>query len=252
LNSTNTNENALFNNIRIVLCRTSHPGNIGSTARAMKTMGLHHLYLVKPRHFPDAHAKALAVNASDVLDKAIVTDSLAEAVADCNFVIGVSGKKRSLSQEVFTVREAAAQAKAFAQQQKVALVFGNETSGFSSAEADLFQALATIPANTEYDSLNLAQAVQIMCYECRMAITDGQLHFENNPTELATQEELEYFYTHLKEVLSHIGYLNPKAPKKLFERIRRMYARTRLEKEEVHLLRGILTLSITPKKHRKD
>ncbi len=218
----------------------------------MKTMGLSRLHLVKPRHFPDAHAKALAVNASDVLDTAIVTDSLEEAIADCNFVIGVSGKKRSLSQEVFTVREAAAQAKSHAQSQQVALVFGNETSGFSSAEADLFHALATIPANTEYNSLNLSQAVQIMCYECRMAITDGELHFENNPTELATQHELEHFYAHLKEVLTHIGYLNPKAPKKLFERIRRMYARTRLEKEEVHLLRGILTLSITPKKHRQN
>ncbi len=218
----------------------------------MKTMGLNRLYLVKPRHFPDSHAKALAVNAADVLETAVVTDSLEEAIADCNFVIGVTGKKRSLSQEIFTVREAASKAKSFAQHQQVALVFGNETSGFSSAEADLFQALAAIPANTEYDSLNLSQAVQIMCYECRMAITNGELHFESNPAELATQKELEHFYTHLKEVLSHIGYLNPKAPKKLFERIRRMYARTRLEKEEVHLLRGILTLSIKPKKRRKD
>ena len=252
LKPTDTTESTIFNNIRIVLCRTSHPGNIGSTARAMKTMGLNRLYLVKPRHFPDSHAKALAVNAADVLEAATVTDSLEAAIADCNYVIGVTGKKRALSQEVFTVREASIKAKSLAQCQQVALVFGNETSGFSSAEADLFHALATIPANTEYDSLNLSQAVQIMCYECRMAITDGTLHFENNPTELATQQELEHFYTHLKEVLGHIGYLNPKAPKKLFERLRRMYARTCLEKEEVHLLRGILTLTIKPKKHRKD
>jgi len=218
----------------------------------MKTMGLHRLYLVEPKHFPDAHATALSVNASDVLETAVVTDALEEAIADCNFVIGVTGKKRSLSQELFNVREAAAKAKSIAgSKQQIALVFGNETSGFSSAEADLFQALATIPANPEYNSLNLSQAVQIMCYECRMAITDGKSHIESNPTELATQEELEHFYTHMRQVLEEIGYINPRAPKKLFERLRRMYARTQLEKEEVHLLRGVLTLTQKPRKHKK-
>lgn len=244
-------ENEIFNNIRIVLCQTSHPGNIGSTARAMKTMGLDRLYLVKPKHFPDAHATALSVNAADVLETAVVTDTLEEAVADCNFVIGVSGKKRSLSQEVFNVREAAAKTKALANTQQVALVFGNETNGLSSSQAGLCQALATIPANPEYNSLNLSQAVQIMCYELRMAITGGKSHVENNAVELATQVELEHFYTHMREVLEDIGYINPRAPKKLFERLRRMYARSRLEKEEVHLLRGVLTLTQKPKKHKK-
>ncbi|MBM3350514.1 MAG: RNA methyltransferase [Betaproteobacteria bacterium] len=245
------NNQHIFNNIRVVLCQTSHPGNIGSTARAMKTMGLHQLYLVRPKHFPDGEAKSLAVNAGDVLDRAIVTATLEEAIADCQFVIGVSGKERSLSQEVMTVREAAQLVHQIAGQQQVALVFGTEMSGLSNVEANRCQVLATIPANPEYTSLNLAQAVQIMCYEVRMAITDGKLHYAEKPLELASQEDLERFYQHMQEVLAEIGYINPRAPKKLFERIRRIYARSRLEKEEVNLLRGILTLSITPKKHTK-
>ena len=124
-------------------------------------------------------------------------------------------------------------------------------SGLSNAEADRCHVLATIPANPEYSSLNLAQAVQVMCYEVRMAVTEGQLHYGEKPNELATQEDLERFYAHLQETLEAIGYINPRAPKKLFERLRRLYARTRLEKEEVNLLRGILTLSVNPKQHKK-
>lgn len=241
----------IFNHIRIVLCQTSHPGNIGSTARAMKTMGLSRLYLVRPKHFPDGEANSLAVNAADLLDTAVVTQTLEEALADCQFVIGVSGKQRSLSQQVITVREAAAEVKNIAAHQEVALVFGTEMSGLSNEEADRCHMLATIPANPEYTSLNLAQAVQIMCYELRMAITTGELHYQEKPAELASQQDLERFYEHMREVLEQIGYINPRAPKKLFERLRRLYGRTRLEKEEVNLLRGILTLTQQPKKHTK-
>lgn len=241
----------LFQQLRVVLCQTSHPGNIGSTARAMKTMGLHRLTLVRPKHFPHAEADALAVNAVDVLEHATVCDSLEQALADCQFVIGVSGKERSLSQQVMTVRQAAAEVRTIAQHSQVALVFGTEMSGLSNAEADRCHVLATIPANPAYTSLNLAQAVQIMCYEVRMALTSGDLHYAEKPAVLATQDELERFYHHLQEVLEHIGYLNPRAPKKLFERLRRLYARSRLEKEEVNLLRGILTLTVQPKKHDK-
>lgn len=217
----------------------------------MKTMGLNRLYLVQPKKFPDGEAKSLAVNAADVLDTAVVTSTLDEAIADCSFVLAVSGKERSLSQEIMTVRDAAIKTKEMASTQQVALVFGNETNGLSTAEANKCHILATIPANPAYTSLNLAQAVQIMCYELRMAITDGVIHYDEKPVELATQEDLERFYAHLKEVLTLIGYLNPKAPKKLFERLRRMYARTRLEKEEVQLLRGILSLTEKPKTHKK-
>lgn len=251
ITTTHSDESCIFNNIRVVLCQTSHPGNIGSTARAMKTMGLSQLYLVRPKYFPDGQAKSLAVNAADVLDNAVVTATLDEAIADCQFVIGVSGKERSLSQQVMTVREAAKEVQHIAQMQQVALVFGTEMSGLTNAEADRCQVLATIPANPDYTSLNLAQAVQVMCYEVRMAVTEGQLHYDEKPAELASQEDLERFYAHMQDVLTQIGYINPRAPKKLFERIRRIYSRARLEKEEVNLLRGILTLSITPKKHTK-
>lgn len=244
-------ETPLFNRMRVVLCHTSHPGNIGSTARAMKTMGLSRLYLVRPKHFPDSEATSLAVNAADVLEHAVVTETLAEALADCQFVIGVSGKERSLSQQVMTVREAAQEVKHMAGHSEVALVFGTEMSGLSNAEADQCHVLATIPANPVYTSLNLAQAVQIMCYEIRMALTTGALHYQEKPVELATHDDLERFYAHLQAVLEHIGYINPRAPKKLFERLRRLYGRTRLEKEEVNLLRGILTLTVQPKKHSK-
>lgn len=217
----------------------------------MKTMGLSRLYLVRPKHFPDGEAKSLAVNAADLLDSAIVTQTLEGAIADCHFVVGVSGKERSLSQQVLTVREAVLEVHNIASTQQVALVFGTEMSGLSNAEADLCHVLATIPANPEYTSLNLAQAVQIMCYELRMSITEGKLHYDEKPSALATQDELERFYVHLQETLEVIGYINPNAPKKLFERLRRLYGRTRLEKEEVNLLRGILTLSVKPKQHTK-
>ena len=152
------------------------------------------------------------------------------------------------------MRTAASKAIEIAVSQPVALVFGTEMSGLSNAELDHCQMLAMIPANPDYTSLNLAAAVQIMCYELRMAVleatslVDAQLA-PNITNELATIDSIEGFYAHLEETLLHIGYLNPAAPKKLMERIRRIYARVRLEKEEVNLLRGILTLTINPRKH---
>lgn len=243
-------------NFRVILCQTSHPGNIGSAARAMKTMGLQHLYLVKPDSFPDAHATALSTGAADLLENAIVTETLAEALTGCAYAIGLSARKRSLSHELVNVRTAASRAVEIATKQPVALVFGTEMSGLSNAELDHCQMLAMIPANPDYTSLNLAAAVQIMCYELRMAVLenasleDAQLT-PNTMTEFATIDSLEGFYTHLEETLLHIGYLNPAAPKKLMERMRRIYARIRLEKEEVNLLRGIFTLTVTPRKHNK-
>lgn len=246
----------ILNNIRIVLCTTSHPGNIGSAARAMKTMGFQHFYLVNPQHYPDPQATALAAGASDVLDNAIVTSTLSEALVGCAFAIGLSARKRNLSHEIVTPKVAAVEALKIAQNQPVALVFGTEMSGLSNAELDCCQLLAMIPANPEYSSLNLAMAVQVMCYELRMQALEltapgGNTGEVPGAAELATNDDLERFYTHLEETLLHIGYLNPAAPKKLFERLRRLYARARLEKEEINLLRGVLTLTVTPKKHTK-
>ena len=241
---------SIFNNVRIVLCQTSHPGNIGSTARAMKTMGFQHLYLVNPDKYPNPQATAMAAGADDVLDNAIVTQTLSEALAGCAFAIGMSARKRYLSHETVNAREAALQASKYAVAQQVAFVFGTEMSGLTNAELDCCQMLAMIPANPEYSSLNLAMAVQLTCYELRMTSLEGTLDVPAGEI-LATNDELERFYAHLEETLLHIGYLNPKAPKKLFERMRRLYSRARLEKEEVNLLRGVLTLTQEPRKHTK-
>jgi tRNA/rRNA methyltransferase len=240
----------IFNNIRIVLCQTSHPGNIGSAARAMKTMGFQHLYLVQPDKFPNPQATALAAGADDLLNNAIVTQSLSEALVGCAFAIGMSARKRYLSHEIVNARNAALQANKIAASQLVAFVFGTEMSGLTNAELDCCQLLAMIPANPEYSSLNLAMAVQIMCYELRMDALEGKLDATAGEA-LANNEELERFYAHLEETLLYIGYLNPNAPKKLFERMRRLYSRARLEKEEVNLLRGVLTLTQEPRKHKK-
>ena len=253
-----SDESCIFSNIRIVLCQTSHPGNIGSTARAMKTMGFKNLYLVQPAKFPNEQATAMAAGADDVLDNAIVTQTLSEALVGCGFAIGLSARKRYLSHETVNAREAALQANDYAATQPVAFVFGTEMSGLTNAELDCCQLLAMIPANPEYSSLNLSMAVQLVCYELTMlalasaanAPTSAPTGMANlNP--LATNEELERFYGHLEETLLHIGYLNPNAPKKLFERLRRLYSRARLEKEEVNLLRGVLTLTQEPRKHSK-
>ena len=253
------NNQTIFDNIRIVLCQTSHPGNIGSTARAMKTMGFKHLYLVNPDKYPNEQATAMAAGADDVLDFAIVTQTLSEALVGCGFAIGMSARKRYLSHETVNPREAALQANNYAASQPVAFVFGTEMSGLSNAELDCCQLLAMIPANPEYSSLNLAMAVQVMCYELKMLTIDDGLQANNSAVaggatkmpELATNDDLERFYAHLEETLLKIGYLNPNAPKKLFERMRRLYSRARLEKEEVNLLRGVLTLTIEPRKHNK-
>lgn len=237
-----------LSNLRVVLCQTSHPGNIGASARAMKTMGLRQLYLVSPESFPDAHATAMATGAADLLDSAVVCSTLEEALAGCALVIGLSARKRQLSHELLAVRPAAERALSVAQTQQVALVFGTEMSGLSNAELDLCQLLAMIPANPEFSSLNLAAAVQVVCYELRMAALAGDTAtIASQPMPMATSDEIEGFYRHLEQTLVQIGFLNPDEPKKLMQRVRRIYARAKLEKEEVNILRGILKLTQAPR-----
>ncbi len=216
----------------------------------MKTMGFKHLYLVQPDKYPNPQATALAAGADDVLDNAIVTQTLSEALIGCGFAIGLSARKRYLSHETVDVRTAAVQANNYVASQPVAFVFGTEMSGLTNAELDCCQLLAMIPANAEYSSLNLAMAVQLVCYELRMTTESSKLDAPLGEL-LASNDELERFYAHLEETLLKIGYLNPNAPKKLFERMRRLYSRARLEKEEVNLLRGVLTLTQEPRKHNK-
>ncbi|NOT67760.1 MAG: RNA methyltransferase [Methylophilaceae bacterium] len=233
-----------LHNVRIVLCQTSHPGNIGAAARAIKTMGLSQLYLIKPKIFPNKEADAMACGAIDLLEKAVVCETLEQALTGCAFAIGLSARVRNLSHELVSARQAATQAAEMASNQPVALVFGTEMSGLSNAELDLCQLLAMIPTDADFSSLNLAAAVQVMSYEVRMAILEAAANSNNIATPplypLAATEDIEGFYRHLEETLLKIGFLNPAAPGRLMQRVRRIYARARLEKEEVNILRGIL------------
>ena len=230
----------LLANIRVVLARTSHPGNIGAAARAMKTMGLSQLVLVDPAVFPNSQADAMASGATDLLGHARVCATLAEALADTTLALGVSARRRDIVSEVLTPPETAARLLAEAQAGPVALVFGNETSGLSNEELSLCQGLVTIPANPDYSSLNLAAAVQVLCYEIRQAWL-GRAAWPQPEIEAASGDEVEKFYAHLETALAELEFLNPGSPGKLMLKLRRLFARTRLAKEEVNILRGILT-----------
>lgn len=226
-------------NIRVVLSHTSHPGNIGSAARAMKTMGLTQLALVQPRHFPHPEADALSAGAVDVLQAAQVHSTLESALAGCVIATGLTRRQRGLSHEPLDAREAAVRLIEIARLQPIALLFGNETSGLSNEELGKCQMLVTFPANPDYPSLNLAAAVQIMAYELRMAALGARLP-EATERELAKLEDIEFFFTRLEETLIDIRFLDPAHPKKLMPRLRRMFARKQLEKEELSILMGIL------------
>jgi tRNA/rRNA methyltransferase len=228
-----------LDNIRIVLCRTSHPGNIGSAARAMKTMGLSRLYLVRPRKFPHEDTYAMASGATDVLENIQLCDTLEQALSGCTLTIGMTARKRDISHAATTPREAAAEALQIAATDQVALVFGGETNGLSNEELIRCQHLAHIPANPEYSSLNLAAAVQILAYELRLA-AEIPPQATTKPIELATHDEAEGFYVHLEQTLIAIGFLDPVLPKRLMLRLRRLFTRARLQKEEIDILRGIL------------
>lgn len=227
-----------LDNVRIVLVHPTHPGNIGASARAMKTMGLSSLVLVNPKRFPDREAEALASGALDVLAEARVCASLDEALSGTVLAAALSARQRELSHTAYHAKEAAGIVLEQARQHPVALVFGGEISGLSNEEIIKCQMLVHIPANPDYSSLNLAAAVQVMCYELRLALEN--LAPQPSEFEAASFEEVEMFYRHLEEVMVSTGYLNPDKPKRLMERLRRLFARARLEKEEVNILRGIL------------
>jgi tRNA/rRNA methyltransferase len=232
--------------VRIVLSRPSHPGNIGSAARAMKTMGLARLRLVQPRAFPHEEANALASGALDVLDNAEVFDTLEEALGDAVLAVGFSARSRDLSHPPRALREAAPLILASAAAAPVALVFGNETFGLTNEELARCQWLAVIPANPAYASLNLGAAVQVACYELAAAASAFAPPAEPERTP-ATVEEIEAFYAHLERAMVASGFLDPAMPKRLMERMRRLFARAGLEREEVRFLRGMLAAFEKPR-----
>ena len=228
-----------FARIRIVLVRPSHPGNIGASARALATMGLARLVLVRPKHFPHADARALASNALEVLDQARVCASLEEALSGTSVAIAMSARARELSHPALDARAAAQEAYAAAQSAEVALVFGSEGSGLDNDEVMKCNRLAAIPANPDYPSLNLAAAVQIMAYEIGRAGTDAA-RADRPATVFASFEQTEKFFAHLERSLRLSGYLHPRYPRRLMQRLRRLFGRSRLEKAEVNVLRGML------------
>jgi tRNA/rRNA methyltransferase len=226
-------------NVRVILSHTSHPGNIGAAARAMKTMGLEQLYLINPLKFPDAQADAMAVSAADVLQKSTVCKTLDEALEGAVLVVGVSARVRDISQEVLTPRNAMPQIIEQASHNPVALLFGTEMSGLTNEELARCQFMVTIPANPEYSSLNLASAVQLLSYELRLAAGLDQVATpELMP---APAEQVERFFVHLEETLGQIGFFRTQHSTKLMYKLRRLYSRARLEQEEINMLRGILT-----------
>ena len=244
-----------FDRVRFVLVETSRPGNVGAAARAMKTMGFHDLVLVKPRYehvLMHEEAVAFASGAQDVLQQARVVNSLDEAIADCNVVAGLSARLREFSPPLMQPREfaasisasmAASTAALTAEEStlQAALVFGNERFGLSNEQVERCNVLLHVPTNPDYSSLNLAQAVQIMAYECRMA-TVSSTHMPSGigfQGELAKAEQIEGLFMHLEQALIDIAFLDPAHPKKLMSRLRRLFSRATLETEEVNILRGI-------------
>ena len=226
--------------IRIVLSHPTHPGNIGAAARAMKTMGLSRLFLIKPERFPHADAQAFATGASDLLEHAVVCASLDEALSGTVLAIASTARHRDLAHEVVDCREACRRLLSHAAAGEVALVFGTERAGLTADEVSRCQCIAVIPTNWEYSSLNLAQAVQVFAYELRMSAL-GEQQYSQHLTDLATHDEAEGFYRQLEDTFYATGFLDPKEPKRLMQRMRRMFARVRIEKKELNILRGFLS-----------
>ena len=230
--------------VRVVLINTTHPGNIGATARAMKVMGLSSLHLVTPKIYPHAEATAMASGADDILQHAVVHDSLDSALSGCPLALGTSARLRSLPMPMFDARRAARQALQESGSHDVALLFGRERYGLTNEEMMRCQYLVNIPANPEYSSLNLAQAVQIMGYELRVAAMGvADVSLPPLDWEPVDDRQMEMLFEHLEQTLLDIRFLNPKQPKKLMMRLRRLFKRARPDQNEINILRGILKAS---------
>ena len=241
------------NNIDIVLVHTTHSGNIGGVARAMKNMSLHRLTLVSPLEFPSREATWRAASAADVMEHARVVDTLEEANADCQFVVGTSARERRIPWPVQDARRCAERIASHSSNERVAVLFGREDRGLLNEELQRCHLHCHIPTHEGYASLNLAMAVQIVAYELRMA----QLGETTNLAEDAqwdspfvTTEDMDRFYVHLEATLVDIEFLKPEAPRQLMRRLKRLYNRVRLDEMELNILRGIL--SETQKKARKS
>lgn len=240
-------------NLRIVMVHTTHPGNIGAAARAMKNMCLTELVLVAPRDFPNAEASARASGADDLLSAARVVGTLAEAVGDCRIVIGASARLRSVSWPLLAPREAALLARAESTRAPVSIVFGRESSGLSNEELDLCTHLVHIPTNPEFSSLNVAMAVQVISYELMQARREHEEIATGEPdASAASNAEMEGFFAHLEQALDDIGFIDAGRSEKLLRRLRRLFHRASPASDEVNILRGILSAAQGRKSMRRD
>ncbi|MFT7222620.1 MAG: tRNA (cytidine32/uridine32-2'-O)-methyltransferase [Cellvibrionaceae bacterium] len=236
----------LLDSVRIVLVQTTHPGNVGGVARAMKNMGLSQLYLVDPKDFPSEVAQWRASNAQDVLAQAEVVKTLDEAIGDCGLVLGTSARERRIPWPLLTPRECGNRTILEASQHKVAIVFGREDRGLTNEELHKCHYHIHIPTNPEYSSLNLAAAVQVLAYEVRLACLDVQnsgepLHFDDWDMPPANQQALEDYYQHLQQTLERLDFLQPDNPRQTMTRLRRLFSRIRMDQMELAILRGMLT-----------
>jgi len=234
-----------ISNIRVVLVNTSHPGNIGASARAMKNMGLKNLTLVQPGEFPSGVAVGRAVSAIDILDRAVVVDSLQEAVKDCGLVIGASARSRKIPWPVIRPEECAEKAVTECRNSQVAIVFGREDSGLTNDELQLCHFHVQIPTDEKYSSLNLAAAVMVITYELHRAalkLSGDQPQVEEDywDIEKATGEQVEHLHEHLERVLIRLDFHDVDNPRQLMQRMRRLFGRIRLDLMEMNILRGFL------------
>jgi len=231
-----------------VLVHTTHPGNIGAVARAMKNMGLSELYLVSPKEYPSERAEWRASNAQDVLGQARVVSSIDEALVGCGLVIGTSARDRRIPWPLFNPRECGERAVAEASTHPVAILFGREDRGLTNEELQKCHYHVHIPTNEEYSSLNMAMAVQVLCYELRMAAlaANGQLNlspeiFAKWDMPPARAEEMELFFEHLEQVMVEVGFHERENPRQTLTRLRRLFNRVRMDKMELNILRGMFT-----------
>ena len=244
--------------VRIVMVNTTLPANIGSALRAMKTMGLSKLVLVAPKTYPHPDIGALAAGAQDLIEQIEIVETLEQAIQDCHLVFGTSARSRTIPWPLLDVRPAAKEAlQAASQQQNIAIVFGREDRGLTNEELALANYHLTIPVNPEYGVLNVAQAIQVICYELRMAaleqntqqmtvVPDDHMQLKQQQSmewdePLVTQKQMEEFYPHLEKMLTEIEFLDPNNPRLLPLRLRRLFGRIQLDRMEYHLLRGIFS-----------
>ena len=247
-----------LDHVRIVMVNTTLPANIGSALRAMKTMGLSQLVLVAPKTYPHPDIDALAAGAQHLIEKIEIVDTCEQAIQDCHLVFGTSARSRTIPWPLLDVRPAAKEAlQAATQQQNIAIVFGREDRGLTNEELALANYHLTIPVNPEYGVLNVAQAIQVICYELRMAaleqntqqmtvVPDDHMQLKQQQSmewdePLVTQKQMEEFYPHLEKMLTEIEFLDPNNPRLLPLRLRRLFGRIQLDRMEYHLLRGIFS-----------